>query len=213
MEETTILLIRHGQTAANVEGVFRGRLDLELDDIGRKQAEALAEEVARRAASVLYTSPMKRAVQTAEPIAQLLGVDAVVSEAFIDVDFGEWQGMHHKEVGEKWPEIYATWSVRPGDITFPGGENLEQVCRRVAAGIEQLVRRHPGATVAVVSHRVPCRVLLCHVLGLSVNCFWNIMQDTACLNAFHTSERGWVIDVINDTCHLRDLGYARQDFA
>jgi broad specificity phosphatase PhoE len=211
--ETTILLLRHGQTTANVEGVFRGRLDLELDDTGRLQAEALAGAVAERGATAVYTSPMKRAMQTAEPIAQRLGVKPFVSEALIDVDFGEWEGKHHTKVAEEYPEIYATWAVRPADVTFPGGESLELVRERVVRGLDEIVHRYEGNTVALVTHRVPCRVLLCHILGLSLNSFWNIMQDTACLNAFHTSARGWVLQLMNDTCHLRHLGYARQDFA
>lgn len=213
MTETKVVLLRHGQTAANVEGVFRGRLDLELDETGLQQANALADAVAQRGATSLYTSPMKRAAQTAEPIGAKLRAKAVVAEAFIDVDFGDWEAKHHTKVAEEYPELYALWAVRPGEVTFPGGESLDGVRLRAAAGLDEMVRKHEGATVAIVSHRVICRLLLCHILGLSSNSFWNIMQDTACLNVFHTSARGWVLDLLNDTCHLRHLGYARQDFA
>jgi alpha-ribazole phosphatase len=210
---TVVYLIRHGQTAWNVEEVFRGRADVALDERGQSQAQALARALASEHISAVYSSPLKRAALTARPIAEVHGLEAQVDERLTDLNFGAWEGKTLSEVRRTSPDLFAQWERDPGAVTFPGGESLALVRARAAAAVEELIQRHCGETVAIVSHRVVTKVLLCHVLGLDDSHFWQIRQDTACINRLERTAREWVVITMNDVCHLRDAAAtAGRDF-
>lgn len=209
---TTILLIRHGQTAWNKEAVFRGRADIPLDEAGLQQAEALAAALQYEGITHIVSSPLSRAVQTATAVADAHGLTVVSADACNDLDFGDWQGLQVAEVQQRYPEPYAVWQSRPREVRFPGGESLDEVADRSFAALAQLVTSHAGETVALVAHRVINKVLICRILGLDTNHFWQIKQDTACLNRLSFNGALWVLDALNDTCHLRHLSTATTDF-
>ena len=210
--ETRVILMRHGQTAWNRQEIFRGRADGPLDDVGRQQALALAGALAGEGISRLATSPLTRAVQTAQPLAEAHGLDILVVEGLIDVDFGAWQGLCHSEVRRRFPELYTTWQQQPQAVAFPGGEDLERVRTRASAALAQLVEEYCGETLALVSHRVVNKVLICHILGLDNSHFWQIKQETAAISRLRAVSTGYVLDCLNDTCHLRHLEAATNDF-
>lgn len=212
-DRTVVYLIRHGQTAWNVEEVFRGRADVPLDEQGRRQAHAVAQALTNDAVSAVYSSPLQRAALTAQPIASAHGVETQIEERLTDLHFGEWEGKPLTEVRATWPDVFARWERDPGSVTFPGGESLPVVRRRALAAIEDIAARHVGKAVAAVSHRVVTKVLLCAVLGLDDSHFWQIRQDTACINRIERLPDTWVVTSMNDVCHLRALSAARlRDF-
>jgi broad specificity phosphatase PhoE len=202
---TRFILVRHGQTEWNRFERFRGRVDIDLDDTGLKQAEAAAEKIARLEVKAIYSSPLKRAMTTAQLIAHPLGLEVQPLEGINDMDFGQWHGLSISEVREQYPELFALWRLHPERLEIPEGETLEQVRNRVAACIDELAAKHDGEIVALVSHRVVCKVLLCHLLGLDNSHFWQIAQDATAINIFEVSLSGFTVWRINDTCHLRDL--------
>ncbi len=205
---TQIVLVRHGQTAWNKIERFRGRADIPLDDTGLAQAKATGRRVAEefRPAGV-YSSPLQRALSTAQAVAEPLGQEVRIVERLVDMDFGQWQGLSPLEVKERWPEAARAWLKSPDTISFPGGESLEIVRGRATSALHQLIRRHEGQTIAVVAHTVVNRVLLCHVLGIGVADYWRIGQDTCAINSFEWREGMFYIQSLNDTCHLRALGH------
>ena len=114
---TRIVLVRHGQTAWNLEARFRGRSDVPLDDFGLKQAEATGRYIAARwPVSAVYASPMGRAVQTAEAIARAHGLSAQPFQGLIDINFGELQGLLLDEAAERYPEIHRMWGEVPHTV-------------------------------------------------------------------------------------------------
>ena len=151
-------------------------------------------------------------MQTAEALAESRGVEPVAVEGFIDIDFGAWEGLQHREVHEQFPELYATWQAQPQAVRFPGGEDLDAVRQRASAALAELVTEHAGQTMALVAHRVVNKVLICHILGVDNSHFWQIKQDTGCLNRFRTAGTGYILDCLNDTCHLRGLQAHGEDF-
>ncbi len=209
---TRIILIRHGQTPWNQQQVFRGRADIPLDDIGLQQAEALATALEDEPIALVVASPISRAVQTAQPLARAHGLAVIWSEAFTDVDFGSWEGMTADQVERQYPDLYAAWLTHPERVHFPGGEDLGAVGDRAFAALQDLVERNPGQTLALVTHRVVNKVIICRVLGLGDAHFWQIKQDTACLNRLSFGESGWVVECLNDTSHVRHLSAATADF-
>jgi broad specificity phosphatase PhoE len=208
-DTTRIVLVRHGQTAWNREVRFRGRADPPLDDFGLKQAEATGRYLAARwPVDVVYASPMERAMQTAQAIAAIAaiadahGLTAQSFDGLLDIDFGEWQGRSPDEVKEHYPELLQAWFEAPHTVHVPGGESLDDVRDRVVVGLDQVIERHPGQTVAMVGHTVVNRVLLCAVLGLGNEHFWRLQQETCTVNVFDAEPDGtFTIVVLNDTCH------------
>ncbi len=212
MAPRQVILVRHGQTAWNREQVFRGRMDLPLDETGRRQAEALRDALAAEAIARVVCSPLLRAVETAAPLAESLGLRIETDDAFTDLDFGQWQGMTVAAVRDRYPELFATWESAPHLLRFPRGETLDEAAERAFSALHRLVvADEPGALV-VVAHRVINKVLLCRVLGLGTSAFWQIKQDTACINRLSLTAGRRVVECFNDTCHLRHLDAATADF-
>ncbi|MBE0415636.1 MAG: histidine phosphatase family protein [Dehalococcoidia bacterium] len=201
----SIILIRHGQTEWNREARFRGRVDIDLDETGAKQAEAAAERIAQWKVAAIYSSPQKRAIATAEVIAKRLGLTVEPLDGIDDMDFGRWQGLSIAEVEEKYPKLFDLWRHSPERLRIPDGESMEDVQRRVIATIDDLVARHENETVVLISHRVVCKVLLCSLLGLDNSHFWQIAQDATAINLFEISGGRATVILLNDTCHLRAL--------
>jgi broad specificity phosphatase PhoE len=204
---TRVVLIRHGQTVWNREARFRGRADVELDAFGHRQAEATGRYVAARWPVVaVYASPMRRAMQTAAAVARAQGLTAQPLAGLMDINFGEWQGQLATDMERQHPELWWTWWQAPQDMHFPGGEGLDDVRSRLVAALDEAVARHPGQTVALVSHTVANRVLLCAVLGLGNDHFWRLGQDTCAVNVFDVDEDGTcTVVLLNDTSHLQNL--------
>jgi broad specificity phosphatase PhoE len=209
---TEIILARHGETEWNVEEVFRGRIDIELNETGRRQAELLAEHLSELKIEAVYSSPLKRALDTAEAIARRHKLKVETSPGLIDGDFGQWQGLHLKEVREKYKELYRQWAESPHLVKIPGGESLDGVRERALKVVNWVIAKH-GGRVVLVSHRVVNKVLICALLGLDNSHFWNIRQDTCGTTTFSHQDGRFVLIKHNDTSYLSPLPKAqRQDF-
>jgi len=202
---TRIVLVRHGQTEWNKEERFRGRVDIDLDEVGLRQAKAVAERLAQWEVAAIYSSPLKRAVATAEAIAGRLSLQMEILGGLNDMHFGVWQGLPIAEARKNYPELFDLWRSSPEQLRIPEGETLDDVQNRVVATLDELVAKHENETIALVTHRVVCKVLLCHVLGLGNSHFWQIAQDTAAINLFEIRGGRTTVSLVNDTCHLRDL--------
>jgi broad specificity phosphatase PhoE len=210
---TRIVLVRHGQTVWNREVRFRGQADVELDEFGLKQAEATGRYIATRwPVAAVYASPMYRAMKTAEAIARAHGLTARPLDGLVDISFGEWQGLSPEEVSERNPDLLRAWVEAPHTVHFPGGETLDIVRSRVVAALDAVIAQHDEQTVALVSHTVVNRVLLCAVLGLGNDHFWRLQQDTCCVNVLDaerdTGQGGrnvFTVVLLNDTSHLQGL--------
>ncbi|MFC1961765.1 histidine phosphatase family protein [Chloroflexota bacterium] len=198
---TEIFIVRHGETAWNVAEVFRGRLDVELNETGRRQTELLAEYLVGQGIAAVYASPLARARQTAAPLAQRCGLDLKIEPGLIDLDFGRWQGLSHQEVKEKFRELYRVWQYHPEQVRMPEGESLEEVRERALALVNDMLPQQDGGIV-LVSHRVVNKVLICALLGLDNSHFWNIRQDTCGITCFDCNQGRYVLNRHNDTSHL-----------
>jgi broad specificity phosphatase PhoE len=199
-----IVLIRHGQTEWNAVDRIRGQVDVALDEVGLAQAEATARRVARDwSPGALFSSPLSRAVQTAAPLAGLLGLMVERVEAFTDMSFGEWQGLTGEEVMARWPEMARQWLASPHTVSFPGGESLSMVRARVASALATLAGQHQGQTIAIVGHTVVNRVMLCYALGIDDSNYWRLGQHTCAVNVLDWKDGVFYIELLNDTSHLR----------
>ncbi len=202
---TDFYLIRHGQTAWNKDRVFRGRIDVPLDDTGCAEAEAVARWIEDVKLDHIYSSPLSRAVETATILARNRGLNVRKLEGLQDINYGKWQGLPEIEVRRTYPELIREWETSPHQVTFPEGESLASVRARSLDCVRELTRRHPGETLALVSHRVVLKVLCLALLGLPDSHFWQIQQDTCCINRFRQDGQSATVLLLNDTCHLKSL--------
>jgi len=198
---TEIILARHGETEWNVEEVFRGRIDIELNETGIKQAELLAEYLSHIKIDAIYSSPLKRAVKTAETIAGYHKLDVEIAPGLIDFDYGKWQGLLHQEVKDKYKELYAEWINSPDRVKLPAGESLNDVRKRAMSVMGDVIAKYSG-TVVLVAHRVVNKVLICALLGLDNSHFWNIRQDTCGITTFSYENERFILTEHNNTSFL-----------
>lgn len=201
---TRIILVRHGQTEWNREERFRGRADVSLNQTGLLQAEQTGRHIAAKWKPVaVYSSPLARAVKTAEVIAGYFDLPVQVHPSLTDIDYGQWQGLTPEEVRERWPKMIDEWYNKPNSMRIPGGETLEQLRSRALAVIDELTARYKDQTIVVVGHTVINRIILLGVLGLSNDRFWRLRQDTCAINCFEEDGGNFTLVSLNDTCHLR----------
>ena len=209
---TEIILARHGETEWNVAEVFRGQIDIDLNETGVKQAELLSGYLSTSAIAAVYSSPLKRALKTAEIIAQPHKLKVNVDPDLIDFNFGKWQGLSHQEVKEKYRDLYATWITHPEQVRIPDGEALEDVSKRVIRVRNKVIENHRG-TVVIVGHRVVNKVMICTLLGLDNSHFWKIRQDTCGISIFSYLNEQFILTKHNDTSFLRPVaGTPLRDF-
>ena len=201
---TKLILARHGETVWNVEKVFRGRADIALDDVGIKQAELLGKYLSNFKLQAIYSSPLRRALDTASIIARYQQLSVQDVEGLIDFDYGKWQSLTEPEVKRQYPTLYDEWLRNPHTIRMPEGESLEDVRRRALAAVEEVIAKYQGE-VLLVSHRVVHKVLICSLLGLDNSHFWNIKLDVAGITIFDYADGRFILAKHNDTSHLREL--------
>jgi phosphoserine phosphatase len=199
---TTILLIRHGETAWNRRKVFRGTYDIPLNENGRNQAHLVAEALKSHQIDAVYTSPLSRARETAELVISSHGVDVITDSRLLDFSYGDWTGLEDAEVAKRWPKEYKAWTSQPETLRVPGGDTLEEIFQQSFGAMEELAAKHDGQTIALFAHRVVNKLLVLGALGLKLDRFGFIRQDNCCMNEFKRIENGYVIISVNDTSHL-----------
>jgi probable phosphoglycerate mutase len=201
---TVFILVRHGQTEWNRVERFRGRADVPLNETGLAQAEATGRRVSSEwQPTAVYTSPLSRAVKTAEAIAGHFNLPVQVHPGLADIDYGEWQGLMPEEARQRWPDEIDAWYSQPHLARIPGGETLDGLRRRAMATVNELAKRHGGQTIVLVGHTVINRIILLGVLGLGNERFWQLKQDICAINVFEAEEGDFTLVSMNDTCHLQ----------
>jgi len=203
---TTILLIRHGETVGNREGLFRGQRDFPLNEHGMRQTKALVQELSCWRIDAIYSSPLSRATETARPLAEPRGLPVIQEAGFLDLHFGDWEGRSKEEVAQEEPELWKLWMSQPERLAREGTETLAQVQRRAYLALERIVQEQAGKTIAVVSHRAVLKALIARCLGIPEPYFWKIHLDTASYSLLEQSvERGYALTLLNQTRHLQDF--------
>ena len=202
---TRIYLVRHGQTAWNKEEIFRGRTDVPLNETGLREAQLAGEYFREMEIHAIYSSPLLRAWETAQKIADVQRLEVRSLQGIIDMCFGEWEGQSLKDVQEKDGQRFQQWKNEPHLVKIPGGETLDEVRDRAMAVLEKTIKSHSGKTLLFVSHRVVNKVILCSILGLDNSHFWQIGQESTAINLIQHKEGKYVLSLLNEACHLKRL--------
>ena len=199
---TKLILVRHGETTWNVSGHYQGRTDTDLSERGRRQAAALARHLRGTHLDAIYSSPLKRALDTVEQVAADAGQEVHVERGFTEIEHGLWGGLHKSEVEERYGETLRLWLENPNLARVPGAETLEELRDRVLEAMSSILSRHPDRAVLICTHDAVLKVLVTSALGLGLESFWAIQVDNASISILeHDGERAR-LTLLNDTCHL-----------
>lgn len=177
MDEYRILLVRHPETIANVEGRFVGRGDAPLSERGKHQAPLLVSAIERFLPNIIYTSPLMRACTVAESAAFALGVQMLVDERLTEIDFGAIEGLTYPEIVERGVTFRIDAEDEP--VAF-GGESRRDILARTAEVMEAILHADERR-VAVVTHGGVVRSALVHLLGLPLSAIWSFDIDNGCM--------------------------------
>jgi probable phosphomutase (TIGR03848 family) len=202
---TTLVLLRHGRSTANVSGVLAGRSEgVELDDKGREQAAAVVPRLASVTFDRLVSSPLTRCRQTIAPLAAATGVAVEYDEAFAEVDYGDWTGGKLAELAKE--PLWRTVQGQPSAVVFPGGEGLAQVSARATAAVRGLVAAAGKDDVLLVcSHGDVIKAILADALGLHLDGFQRIVVAPASISVIRYTPGRPFVERVNDAGELGTL--------
>jgi probable phosphoglycerate mutase len=206
---THVILCRHGESEGNRDRRFGGHGPTPLTDHGRAQARATGERLAQSGIDVAYASDLARAVETAALVCGALDVTPQVTPALRERSVGDLTGLTFEEARERFPEAYAALLRREPDACPPGGESYVQCRERSVALFEEVVARHVGHSILLVSHNLTLHQLIFHVLGIAydaraLHVYFQI--DNCALHRFERQDGGpWKVTALNERAHLDDL--------
>jgi len=186
-DRTLVYLVRHGQTPLNESGVLRGLLDPPLDDAGYLQAGRLGALLGPRMPFVIVASPLLRARQTAQPVADRAGRDVTTDGRLLDRDYGQWAGTDREAVAARWGSV----------DDAPGVEPLPVVRERAVRGLTDIARRSRAATAVVVSHDAVNRQLLV-AFDAGLGDPGTLPQDNGCFNTLRLQGDSWSVLRVNE---------------
>jgi broad specificity phosphatase PhoE len=192
---TRLVLIRHAEPEAGVHGRVYGALDVGLSERGLRDAEKLASTVRGLDLDAVYASPLRRAVETATPLARERGLEVTLHEGLREVDFGELEGRTYEEIGEDYADIFRAWGTNPSAIRFPGGEDYVGLKARVLTAVEEIRKRTTSA--AIVAHGGVNRVVLADALALPDDEIFRLDQPYCALSVIDWIDGAPLVRAVN----------------
>lgn len=183
-------MIRHGETPYNVEHKFQGSADIPLNDKGRRQAEFAMAALSKTHIDAVYSSPLVRAVETAEIIISGRQLDVKKVNDLREMTVGSWEGFTIDEINESYPEEYATWQYNPHLFKLEGAETLDAVCSRTVEAVRAIAEENIGKTVLIVSHICCLSTAMLTFAGLPISKLWEHPVKNASINIVEFSDDG-----------------------
>lgn len=174
-----LILVRHGQTNWNIEGKWQGHSDIPLNDVGKQQAVDAANELREEKIDHIYSSDLKRALDTAEQINTYHGRTIIQDARLREQNLGRWEGIFHKDIENIFPDEWASFMSDPASTEIVGGESVGQLSARVTEAINEIARRHTDENVMIVAHGLALAVFLCHVQNESIEKAYTKVPENA----------------------------------
>lgn len=201
---TRVIAIRHGETAWNVDTRIQGQLDIPLNDTGRWQAQRLAQALADEPLHAIYASDLGRALETAQALADAVGLEVVTDPGLRERGFGIFEGRTWKEIEERWPELSARWRKRDPEFGPEGGETLASFYDRCITTASRIAAAHAGQSIALVAHGgvLDCLYRAGSRIELQAPRTWEL--GNAGINRLLYTPEGFTLVGWGDTLHLED---------
>ena len=201
---TTLYLIRHCEAEGNIKEIFQGKTDGDITSKGSQQLDRLSERCRDIPFDVIYSSPLKRAVKTAQAAAKYHSVEIITDSAFAEIDGGEMEGHRWNELPTLFPNTYPAWEKDFPNFKSETGESMKQVYARVSQGVMRVVAENKGKTILITSHGCALRNLCCFLRGMSLSeinaCPW---VDNTSITCYSFDEQLRPTELfINDCTHI-----------
>lgn len=205
---TRLYIIRHGETDWNRENRTQGcGNDLPLNQKGIEQAVKLAERFKRISVDAIYSSDLKRAFQTAQELSKSTSLDITTSKMLREMNFGCWEGLTFSEIETRYSNIYEIWKDKPSDAVIPNAERLIDIQKRAMTAINEILLKHGGENIVIVTHGLFAKVLIVSMLGIDISMYNRIRLDNTSVSTIDVHGRYSVLSLLNDTCHLKGEVY------
>ncbi|NLK86855.1 MAG: histidine phosphatase family protein [Clostridiaceae bacterium] len=204
---TRLLFVRHAEAEGNMIRRFHGWTDSQITDKGRLQAQRVAERLKDMPIDVIYSSSLRRTMQTAGYIAEAKGMEVITTENLKEINGGDWEDLSWNELEQRWPEEYSTWENDPHKHRMPNGESMEEFQQRLIDEVMYIIRHNEGKNICIVTHGTAIRAMICHFRACTLEEMINVAwcDNTAITiidyedGVFHTVTEG-------DASHLgKDL--------
>ncbi|HZS46063.1 MAG TPA: histidine phosphatase family protein [Blastocatellia bacterium] len=204
---TRVILIRHGESTGNAEGRFCGQMEFPLSELGRKQAALTAAKLKQEPISVVYSSDLSRAMETALPIATDRNLEVNATPHFRERNMGDLHGLTFEEVKRNFPDQFESIMRRDADSAPTKGESHRQMYSRVSAEFDKIVANHSGETIVIVAHGLVLHHIFRHIISARFDEEkFLLIVDNCAISRFELSDSGlWRIRTINDAGHLSAL--------
>jgi broad specificity phosphatase PhoE len=203
---TRFIMIRHGFSVANSEKRFAGHMDFPLTDIGKKQAEKCAEALKNVKIDAIYASDLKRAYETAVPVARALGLEIIPHKGLREIYAGDWEGRSFDELCEKYSENYKIWREDNGRARCDGGESTAELYARVTGTLAEIAKEHEGETVCIATHATPIRAVNTASRGFEAERMGEVTWTAnASISVFEYEAGAFKAIEISNTDHLGEL--------
>ena len=200
-----LLMVRHGDTELNNTEKWYGYSDVRLSAAGFRQAERLRDRLAVEKIDAIYSSDLSRASVTAEVVASRHSLGVVICNELREINLGEFERLTFAEISRLYPEVARLWTERSMKLCAPGGESLDEFNKRVSRFLGRLEKHNPGETVLIVAHSGSLRLLICNLLGIGLQHWWQVRLDLASLSIMETYPEGTILSLLNDVSHLAQV--------
>lgn len=197
-----VLVIRHPESAWNRRGIYQGRRDTPLSSLGEMQAQLVAARLSAEPVVGVVSSPLRRAIHLAAAIAQPHGVPVQADARLTEIAHGTWEGLPRQTVQRRFPETFQTWTERPHDVTFPGGESLADVHDRAVTVVAELLLRPQGELWVVVTHDTVARLVVAAARDQPVVGFSSVSLENGAITYLEGPRLVGSLRRLNDTAHL-----------
>jgi broad specificity phosphatase PhoE len=197
-----LLLIRHGQSTWNREHRIQGQLDPPLSEQGQHQAALLGARLAGRKFSAFYASDLSRALETADVIAQAVGLRPEPARSLREIYLGEWEGLRTEEIAERFPQAWSSWTEEPDWDLVPGGEGAAIFDARVSRALDEIMQLHQHGDVLVVTHGGVIQIALHRVVGRPPQGLFPFKIQNGSITLLERRDGRMVIGGVNDIGHL-----------
>jgi len=197
-----LILIRHGKTATDNSEKCHGFTDIDLSEEGYRQAEKLAERFNSEHIDAIYSSSLKRGTATAGIIAAPHGLKVICSSALNEVNFGQIEGITFEEACCLFPEVTELWRCGSTKVCFPLGERFMDFAARVNGFADRLKNHREEDVIVVVGHGGPFKVLVCSLLGLPLDHYWQFRFGMASVSEIDIYSTGAILEKLSDTSHM-----------
>lgn len=201
-----IILVRHGETEWNRLRRFQGRSDIPLNPKGNEQASALALALENETITAIYSSPLRRAIETASHIGRFHPSTPLITEpGLMEMDLGDFEGIEVQQWALLHQDFRKAWEKNPAPLTMPGGESLQDVQHRAVETLNRISEPYgPGCTLLICSHNFVIVSLLCFAAKIPLDQFRELRQDTAALNILYKDGSDFQVEKVNDRRHLQE---------